>query len=71
MILLFELLHQINCSPKLSNSGLDAKQRIAPEAIKKIMQHKNYQFKFVISNESDIIEIFRDFINPFNIPLKM
>ena len=67
---LFELLHQINCSPKLSNSGLDAKQRISPEAIKKIMQHKNYQFKFVISNEADVVEIFRDFINPFNIPLR-
>ena len=66
----FELLHQINCSPKLSNSGLDAKQRIVPEAIKKIMQHKNYQFKFVISNEEDVQELFRDFVVPFSIPLK-
>jgi organic radical activating enzyme len=67
---LFIQLDQINCSPKLSNSGLDAKQRINPAAIKRIMEHSNYQFKFVISNESDVSEVFRDFIIPFNIPLK-
>ena len=67
---LFDLLNQINCSPKLSNSGMSEKQRIVPEAIKRIMEHPNYQFKFVISNEEDIQEMFRDFINPFEIPLK-
>jgi len=67
---LFDLLSQINCSPKLSNSGMTEKQRIVPEAIKRIMEHPNYQFKFVISNEEDIQEMFRDFINPFEIPLK-
>ena len=34
------------------------------------MEHDNYQFKFVISTEDDIKELFRDFIHPFNIPLK-
>ena len=67
---LFKKLRQINCSPKLSNSGLDAKQRIKPDAIRRIMQHSNYQFKFVISTEDDVKEIFRDFIEPFNIPLQ-
>jgi len=67
---LFNLLDQINCSPKLSNSGMTEKQRIVPKAIKRIMEHDNYQFKFVISNEDDIKEMFRDFIEPFNIPLK-
>jgi organic radical activating enzyme len=67
---LFYHLEQINCSPKLSNSGLDAKQRINTAAIKRIMKHPNYQFKFVISNESDVSEVFRDFVEPFNIPLK-
>jgi organic radical activating enzyme len=62
-------LDQINCSPKLSNSGMTEKQRINPEAIKRIMQHNNYQFKFVISNEEDIKELFRDFVVPFSIPL--
>ena len=67
---LFKMTDQINCSPKLSNSGLSAKQRIIPGAIKRIMEHANYQFKFVISTEDDVKEIFRDFIEPFNIPLK-
>jgi len=68
--LLFSFLDQINCSPKLSNSGMTVKQRIVPEAIERIKQHTNYQFKFVISTEDDIKEMFRDFVEPFNIPLK-
>jgi organic radical activating enzyme len=67
---LFSILDQINCSPKLSNSGMTKKQRIVPEAIKRIMEHSHYQFKFVISDENDIKEIFSDFIIPFNIPLQ-
>jgi 7-carboxy-7-deazaguanine synthase len=67
---LFCIIDQINCSPKLSNSGMTEKQRINPEAIKRIMEHSNYQFKFVISNEEDVKEMFKDFIEPFNIPLK-
>ena len=67
---LFNLIDQINCSPKLSNSGMTVKQRIVPEAIERIKQHTNYQFKFVISTEDDIKEMFRDFVEPFNIPLK-
>lgn len=67
---LFTMIDQINCSPKLSNSGMTAKQRINPDAIKRIMTHSLYQFKFVVSVEDDIKEIFRDFIEPFNIPLK-
>jgi 7-carboxy-7-deazaguanine synthase len=67
---LFLILNQINCSPKLANSGMTEKQRIVPAAIKRIMEHKNYQFKFVISTEDDVKEMFRDFVEPFNIPLK-
>ena len=67
---LFDCIHQINCSPKLSNSGMTEKQRINPEAIERIKQHSNYQFKFVISNEEDVKELFRDFVIPFSIPLK-
>ena len=67
---LFTILDQINCSPKLSNSGLDAKQRINEAAVRRVMEHKNYQFKFVISNEEDVQELFRDFVVPFSIPLK-
>lgn len=64
------LFDQINCSAKLSNSGMSKKQRIVPEAIEKIMEHPFYQFKFVISNEEDIKEIFSDYIVPFSIPLQ-
>jgi hypothetical protein len=46
------------------------KQRIVPAAIKRIMEHDNYQFKFVISTEDDVKELFRDFVDPFEIPLK-
>ena len=67
---LFDDLDQINCSPKLSNSGMTAKQRIVPEAIERIKEHNNYQFKFVISTEEDVNEMFRDFIVPFDIPLR-
>ena len=67
---LFNNIDQINCSPKLSNSGMTEKQRIVPDAIKRIMEHWNYQFKFVISTEDDVKELFRDFVEPFNIPLK-
>jgi organic radical activating enzyme len=67
---LFNILNQINCSPKLTNSGMAEKQRIVPSAIKRIMEHGNYQFKFVISTEDDVLELFRDFVEPFNIPLK-
>jgi organic radical activating enzyme len=67
---LFNYLDQINCSPKLSNSGMTEKQRINPDAIRRIMEHNNYQFKFVISNEEDVQELFRDFVVPFSIPLK-
>ena len=66
---LFDKLNQINCSPKLSNSGMEDNKRIKPDAIRRIMEHENYSFKFVVSNEDDIKEMFRDFIEPFNIPL--
>lgn len=67
---LFASLNQINCSVKLSNSGMPAKTRIKPEALHRIMEHENYWFKFVISTEECLNEIERDFIKPFNIPPK-
>ena len=67
---LFSMLAQINCSPKLSNSGMESNKRIVPKAIKRIMEHENYSFKFVVSNEEDIKEMFETFIEPFSIPLQ-
>lgn len=66
---LWKILDQINCSAKLSNSGMTEKQRIVPIAIERIMEHSNYQFKFVVSTEDDIKEMFDTYITPFNIPL--
>jgi organic radical activating enzyme len=66
---LFDCIDQINCSPKLSNSGMSPKMRIVEKAILRIMEHNNYQFKFVISSEDDVFEMFETFIKPFNIPL--
>lgn len=65
---LFTDLDQINCSVKLANSGMEKKRRIKPEALERIMSHKNYWFKFVISTEECLKEIEEDFITPFNIP---
>lgn len=62
---LFGKIDQINCSPKLSNSGMDTKYRIKDKAIRRIQEHDKYQFKFVVSTEEDIIEVIRDFVEPF------
>lgn len=67
---LMQQLDQINCSPKLANSGMSEKQRIVPAAIERIKEHLNYQFKFVISSEEDVAEVFNDFVDAFDIPLQ-
>lgn len=64
---LFMHLDQINCSVKLANSGMDSKRRIVPGALERIMEHHNHWFKFVISEESCLEEIERDFIKPYGI----
>lgn len=55
---------QINCSPKLSNSGMSKKIRIVPEALLDINSHTNSWFKFVVDSEKDIEEIYTDFLKP-------
>jgi len=65
---LFNMLDQINCSVKLANSGMERNRRIVPAALERIMEHKNYWFKFVISTEDCLKEIERDFITPLKIP---
>ena len=67
MNLAFRYHHQINCSPKLANSGISEKIRIVPEAIKQIKSHANSYFKFVISTEDDVKEIKETYIQPFDI----
>jgi len=64
-----EVLTQINCSPKLSNSGMKASKRINPEAINTIKSHWNSWFKFVIDKEENIHEFIKDYCEPFNIDM--
>ena len=66
--ILFEQLDQINCSVKLANSGMPYKKRFNHLALNRIMSHKNYWFKFVVSEEEDMKEIEKDFIEPLKIP---
>jgi len=67
---LFSDIQQINCSPKLANSGVKDSIRIKGEVIKQIKSHDNSWFKFVITSEDDIKEIQETYIKPFDIPQK-
>jgi len=60
-------IQQINCSPKLANSGMAKSMRINPEAIEQIKNNEFGYFKFVVSTEEDIEEIQNEWIIPFNI----
>lgn len=66
----FPKIHQINCSVKLANSGMPKHRRIKEMALERIMSHQNYWFKFVVTENSDMDEIYEDFVLPFNIPKK-
>jgi organic radical activating enzyme len=65
----FELpyINQINCSPKLSNSGLPKKLRYNPEAILQIKDHPNAWFKFVVNEEDNIREINEEWVRELDI----
>lgn len=63
-------IRQINCSPKLSNSGMPIERRINKDAIAQIAQHPNSWFKFVINEEWDIDEIYNDFVRECRVPEK-
>lgn len=67
---MFVYMDQINCSPKLANSGMAKEKRIVPEAIERIKSHPNHQFKFVVSNDEDLEEVERDFVEVFDIDPK-
>lgn len=58
---------QINCSPKLSNSGIPKEKRIKPEVIKTLLTTNKTIFKFVVNRKEDIIEIKNDFLSNFQI----
>lgn len=59
---------QLNCSPKLRNSGNPQAARIKSEVLQ-VLNQANAIFKFVVMVNSDLKEIERDFIMPFNLDI--
>ncbi len=59
----YERFSFVNCSPKLSSSGMSAESRIVPFALVEISKHPYSSFKFVISKKEDWNEIRRDFLD--------
>jgi 7-carboxy-7-deazaguanine synthase len=60
-------IDQINTSPKLANSGEPCEKRYKPEVLSQLASAEKTRFKFVVSQESDIAEIFANYVEPFNI----
>ena len=54
---LLELLDQINCSPKIANSGNPLNKRRKPKALEKLAESEKTDFKFVVTDETDVQEI--------------
>lgn len=54
---LLELLDQINCSPKIENSGNALSKRRKPKALTKLAESEKTDFKFVVTKEEDVDEI--------------
>ncbi len=61
------IIDQINCSPKLENSGPDnpVAKRVIPKALWKLAGSRKTYFKFVITSDKDLKEI-EAMINTFN-----
>ena len=53
------IVDQVNCSPKLSNSGSDNRptMRERPKALKRLSQSEKTCFKFVVTSDDDMREI--------------
>lgn len=52
-----ELITQINVSPKLENSRVDASKRINSGSLRRLVESEKADFKFVIASRSDWTEI--------------
>jgi 6-pyruvoyltetrahydropterin 2'-reductase len=68
---LLDIVDQINCSPKLSNSGMSKVRRIQPEVLRYISHRSldvDVQFKFVIHNLADVEEMMEDYVNAGLVP---
>ena len=63
---LINLVNQINCSPKLSNSLDPRKLRIRSQALSQLATCQKVNFKFVISQPEDVIEVL-SFVNDYQL----
>lgn len=63
---LYQEFDQINCSPKLSNSGMRKDFRYCPTVLAMFTRMGTAFFKFVVSTPEDIAEVQRDFLDVFN-----
>jgi len=63
---LLDLVDQVNCSPKLSNSGDSRRRRIKSEALKVLSESSKVYFKFVIGSLHDIDEVL-EYVETFKI----
>lgn len=52
-----ERIHQINVSPKLTNSGVPGEQRLKPAVLSSLASTGKADFKFVIGSEEDLQEV--------------
>lgn len=69
---LYDLIDQINASPKLATSGIPLNRRYNPEAISYLAKSKNAWFKFVVGGFKDIGEIHQTYLETHNIsPLRV
>lgn len=75
------LVNQFNVSPKLKNSGMPAERRIKGQALNTLANHGVVDylpgrgeaftiFKFVVTSFTDVEEVYRDYLVPFNLPTK-
>ena len=67
---LISLVDYFNVSPKLANSGMDLDKRLIDDVLALFNSIDSAIFKFVVSGESDIFEIVRNYINPSLIDVK-
>lgn len=67
LVKLDNYITQYNVSPKLTNCGLDKESRINHEALDFFSTTPKAIFKFVITKDTDILEIQTSYIVPFKI----
>lgn len=64
---LLDWVNQVNCSPKLANSGMPRAQRFNFDVLRRIQNHGFSFFKFVVTKPEDWEEIEADFIKTLSL----